>query len=81
MGVPVITTTGTPWHEVADRKCGWWVEPTVDGIYMAIKEAIETDDACRREMGQRGRALVLANYTWQSVAKRMLVVYEQTLAA
>ena len=25
-GVPVITTKGTPWAELEERKCGWWVE-------------------------------------------------------
>ena len=25
-GVPVITTKGTPWAELEERKCGWWVD-------------------------------------------------------
>ena len=25
-GVPVITTKGTPWKELEDFKCGWWID-------------------------------------------------------
>ena len=25
-GIPVITTKGTPWKELEDYKCGWWID-------------------------------------------------------
>ena len=25
-GVPVITTKGTPWKDLEDHKCGWWID-------------------------------------------------------
>ena len=81
LGVPVITTTGTPWSEIAESKAGWWVAPSVEGIRQALTEAIGLSDAERQAMGRRGREIVMAKYTWESVAKRMLEVYEQTLAA
>ena len=31
-GLPVLTTTGAPWSMLPQRGCGWWVDPTVDGI-------------------------------------------------
>ena len=31
-GVPVLTTTGAPWPMLQESGCGWWVEPTVQGI-------------------------------------------------
>ena len=80
MGVPVITTTGTPWNEIAESKAGWWVEPSAAGIREALTEAIGLTDEERQAMGRRGREIVMAKYTWESVAKRMLEVYEHTLA-
>ena len=29
-GLPVITTTGTPWEELGTAGAGWWVEPGVE---------------------------------------------------
>ena len=31
-GLPVITTTGTPWQELPAQGVGWCVEPTVDAL-------------------------------------------------
>lgn len=81
LGVPVITTNGTPWSEIAKTRAGWWVEPSAEGIRQALSEVIGLSDEERQAMGRRGREIVMAKYTWESVAKRMLEVYEQTLAA
>ena len=35
-GVPVLTTHGAPWSELETERCGWWVEPTVDGILSGL---------------------------------------------
>ena len=31
-GLPVLTTTGTPWPTLVQQGCGWWVAPTIDGL-------------------------------------------------
>ena len=31
-GIPVITTTGTPWKTLEEFKCGWIVEPKIDAL-------------------------------------------------
>ena len=30
-GVPVITIKGTPWQELEERKCGWWMPNLFNG--------------------------------------------------
>lgn len=79
-GKPVITSTFTPWREVAERGCGWWVsnEPTV--LAKAIGEMIDAGESARREMGARGRALVEEKYTWDAVVDMMVMAYEKILA-
>jgi glycosyltransferase involved in cell wall biosynthesis len=79
-GCPVITTTGTPWEEVAEVGAGWWVEPEEEALAGVLAEALGK----RREelvaMGIRGRALVERSYTWVVPAERLVRAYERILA-
>ncbi len=75
-GVPVVTTKGTPWSELADRKCGWWIDAGVGPLTEALSGAMALTDAERREMGLRGRSLIEEKYTWEAVVKRLVAGYE-----
>ena len=76
-GIPVITTTGTPWQELQTCRCGWWIDLNVDNLKDAIEEAIHTPIQELKAMGQRGRKLVEEKYEIQAVAKDMLKFYQQ----
>ena len=78
-GVPVITTKGTPWAELDERNCGWWVDFGVHSLTVALGNAMSLDDAQRHEMGMRGRALVEEKYTWDAVVKAMVKGYHEVL--
>lgn len=78
-GLPVITTTGAPWQELESRCCGWWIEPQVEPLIDALQAAMALSDAQRTEMGQRGRKLVEAKYSWPAVAEQMAAVYRWLL--
>lgn len=73
-GLPVITTTGTPWEDLRMRNCGWWVEPGVDGVAAALTEAISMPPSMLAEMGLRGRLLIEEKYTWSKVGQLALAV-------
>ena len=77
--VPVLTTTGCPWHELETEQCGWWVDPTPSGIEAGLKSALEASDVERREMGVRGRELVKRKYLWPPIAENMALFYEWLL--
>ena len=79
-GVPVITTKGTPWQELEERKCGWWIDIGVEPLAAALKAAMSLSDAERREMGARGRKLVEEKYTWDAVVKAMVKGYEKLVS-
>ena len=74
--IPVITTKGTPWRELVNRGCGWWVDVGVEPLEKALFEAMSLTDEERREMGMRGRRLVEEKYTWDAVATKMVEGYE-----
>jgi glycosyltransferase involved in cell wall biosynthesis len=79
-GLPVLTTKGVPWPELAVRGCGWSVNPTVEGIAEGLRQATSQDPAALRAMGARGRAWVAADFGWDGIASRFLAAYEQLRA-
>jgi glycosyltransferase involved in cell wall biosynthesis len=78
-GVPVLTTTGTPWSVLPQRGCGWWVETTAGGIAEGLRQATSQPPEVLRAMGERGRELVAAEYGWEQVAKRFVRIYQDLL--
>jgi glycosyltransferase involved in cell wall biosynthesis len=52
-GLPVITTTGTPWKELPAQGAGWCVEPNVEAVRDALDVAMAMTDDARQEMGRR----------------------------
>lgn len=76
-GKPVIASTFTPWKEVSDRGCGWWVSNEPGELAKAIVEMIEIGDEKRRAMGQIGQLLVGEKYAWGAVADTMIREYNR----
>jgi glycosyltransferase involved in cell wall biosynthesis len=76
-GLPVLTTKGTPWADLALHGCGWSVEPTVEGIAEGLRQAVAQDRAMLQGMGAKGRAWVAADFGWNSVALSLLAAYKQ----
>jgi len=74
-GLPVITTKGTPWSEIAGS-CGWWVDVNAAAIAKALADGIALSDEERAAMGTRGRELVAAKYQWETVGRAMAGVYQ-----
>ena len=77
--VPVVTTTGTPWSVLREAGCGWWVDPTVEGLSRALEEATALTPEERRRMGQIGRELVRKQFSWDHLAAAMRQAYDWVL--
>jgi glycosyltransferase involved in cell wall biosynthesis len=71
-GVPVIASKGTPWSGVETHGCGLWVENDPASLAGAI-ERMSTMPL--REMGERGRKWMEAEFTWETVSRQMLQLY------
>jgi glycosyltransferase involved in cell wall biosynthesis len=78
-GLPVITTHGTPWSDIAVRKCGWWVKADRASLEGALREMMRLSDEERRQMGMRGRRLVEEKFAWPAIARQMRDVYAWAL--
>ena len=75
-GKPVITGEKTPWREVVDRGCGWWVSNEPTHLSAVLAEMMVMSDDERQQMGKCGRRLVEEKYTWDAVVKAMMKGYE-----
>ena len=67
----VIASTFTPWREVAEQKCGWWVGNEPETLAGAIGGMVAAGEDGRREMGRRARKLVEEKYSWPAVAQAL----------
>ena len=76
-GKPVITSTFTPWQEVKEQGCGWWVSNEPERLAAAIREMMSLSDAERGEMGERGRRIVSERYVWSAVAATVMSKYNE----
>lgn len=77
-GVPVITTKGTPWCELLECRCGWWIDlPPKKSLEAALREAMAVGRESLCEMGVRGRKLVEEKYTWKAVCDAMVEGYRR----
>jgi glycosyltransferase involved in cell wall biosynthesis len=76
-GVPVLTTTGTPWERLGASQCGWQVEPHVAALAVGLKHATALDTDALRAHGERGRDLVMSELAWPAVARKFVNLYER----
>ena len=80
-GTPVITTTGTPWHELAECGCGWWVEAGCRPLAGALADFLSLEDRQLESMGRRGRQLVEERYSSRRMAESLVDFYAKLIEA
>lgn len=78
-GVPVITTKASTWNDLVDFNCGWWTDISTPAITKALKEAIGKSSEELKIMGDSGRKLIAAKYTWPQLAGKTIMLYEWLL--
>lgn len=78
-GVPVITTWGTPWEELVEKNCGWWIDLNTNSLKKTIKTAISLPASDREEMRINGIRLVQQKYEIQAVGLQTFKYYRNIL--
>lgn len=79
VGVPVITTTGTPWKDLETYKCGWWIDLSVANLENTLEKVFSTPVEILEVMGNQGRKLVAEKYDLKAVAKKIVDLYQKIL--
>jgi poly(glycerol-phosphate) alpha-glucosyltransferase len=73
-GVPVILSPGCNLPEAAEAGAGLVVAAEVEPLAVALT-ALLTDPMTRGAMGDKGRALAAARFTWEAVAAQYELLY------
>ncbi|MFH0965709.1 MAG: glycosyltransferase [Planctomycetota bacterium] len=79
-GVPVLASDATPWKILDEIDAGCSVPPRAAPLADALASLLALSPAKLHNMGERGRALVLRDYTWDIVVRKLMTVYDCVLA-
>lgn len=74
-GVPVVTTTKTPWKAIGREQCGWQIEPGQKALEDLLPICTSNCTEDLREMGERGHRFVKENFSWPRIAARSIELY------
>lgn len=74
-GLPVITTTASPWMELPKEDAGWWVEATAAGLAPALADMGSRDKKELKAMGMRARSLIERRYDLEHVVSQLDALY------
>jgi glycosyltransferase involved in cell wall biosynthesis len=74
-GLPVVTTTTTPWEIVKTQKLGWWIEPNEDALTETLTHALNLSSEELTAMGKRAGRAARAMCTWKDIASRLMCFY------
>ena len=72
--VPVVATNTTPWRELEERGCGFWVEQSAPAIANALR-VLASEPGRRRQMGERAAMFAREAFGWDAVAPGMARLY------
>lgn len=75
-GVPVVTTTCTPWGVLAQIDAGRQVPPDAGSFGDALLELVRLSHDSRAAMGCRGRQFILREHTWDMAARKLATVHQ-----
>lgn len=76
VGVPVITTTGTPWEDLETYNCGWWIDLSVMNLKLTLLKVFSTPIDELENMGNNGKNLVKEKYDINQIAQNMNRLYK-----
>ena len=77
VGVPVITTTGTPWQDLENYNCGWWIDLSVMNLKSTLIKVFNTPIYSLEKMGINGQKLVKDKYDIRAIGKNMVELYNK----
>lgn len=78
-GLPVITTTGTPWQVVADVNAGAIIDLEKDELADELCKFVRLPEAKLLEMGIRAREIA-EKFNWVEIGKDFHITYDRILS-
>ncbi|MCW2118500.1 glycosyltransferase [Flavobacterium sp. 7A] len=75
VGVPVLTTKGTPWEDLELFNCGWWIDLSVLNLKSTLLDILVTPTTSLAEMGVNAKNLVREKYEIKQVIEKFYNLY------
>ncbi len=77
---PALVGHGLPWEALDQEGCGCWVDDSEEALAAGMRRLMSLSFEERRAMGERGREWMRREFSWNSVGRRMLALYEELVA-
>lgn len=72
---PVMASLGTPWEELNTYGGGWWRDNSIESLCSCMSLILNASQEELMLMGERGRQLIIENYSSQKVAQMLGSLY------
>lgn len=79
MGVPVISSKGTPWEQLETYNCGYWIDNDIESFYKKFIQARKLSPEEVQIMGINGKKLIEEHYTTDVIGNKVLSMYNWIL--
>jgi glycosyltransferase involved in cell wall biosynthesis len=79
VGLPVITTKGTPWEDLNIHNCGWWIDLSVSSLSSTLATVFSKDTLELKEMGLNGMKLIEDKYNINKIGIEIKKLYKKIL--
>lgn len=79
VGLPVITTKGTPWEDLNVHNCGWWIDLSVENLKHTLTEIFSEKTSLLKVKGENGVTLIKQKYDMKQVGIAMENLYKKIL--
>lgn len=79
VGVPVLTTQGTPWEDLQTHDCGWWVDLSIENLRKTLIKITNTPVSRLKIMGDNGKKLIEQKYDLKAMGRRITELYKSII--
>ena len=70
-GLPILTTTKTPWQVIKKKKLGWYIKPEIKSLRKALKDLFKCSQKELEETGERSKLYISERYDLMTTSKQM----------
>jgi glycosyltransferase involved in cell wall biosynthesis len=75
MGTPALVSKGAPWSGLEANDAGWWVDIGPGPLAGCLMNAMSQPRELLTSMGDRGRAWMQRDFSWDGIGLRMSEIY------
>lgn len=75
VGTPALVSKGAPWSGLVRMGAGWWVDVGAVPLAVCLNDALARTPTELAAMGERGRAWMQEDFSWNGVGEKMSATY------